>query len=113
VLPGSSLPALRPRLAFGARGASRGKADDSFLTMLSTKAARSWVRADRLEYPQGEAVADVPLLWDRSQQGLGSACASVRLRVRGNAGPGGGTGDAYGRSAINRPGTDPGARKRA
>ena len=32
---------------------------------------RSWVQADRLEYPQGEAVSDVPLLWDRSQEGLG------------------------------------------
>src|SRR5262249_2018962 len=36
-----------------------------------TKAERSWVRADRLEYPQGEAVPDVPLLRDRSQESLG------------------------------------------
>ena len=43
----------------------------SFLNMLSTKAERSWVRADRLEYPQGEAVPDVPLLRDRSQESLG------------------------------------------
>src|SRR5262249_46521601 len=77
------------------------------------QSGRSWVRADRLEYPQGEAVSDVPLLWDRSQEGLGSASASVRLRVRGNAGPGGGTGDACGRSAVNRSGSDLGSRKRA
>jgi hypothetical protein len=33
----------------------------SLRRLASTKAESSWVRADRLEYPHGEAVPDVPL----------------------------------------------------
>ena len=35
------------------------------------QSGRSWVRADRLEYPQREAVPDGPLLRDRSEESLG------------------------------------------
>jgi hypothetical protein len=78
----------------------------SFLSMLCTKAERNWVRADHLEQPQADAVPDLPLLWDGSEESLGRACASVRLWGRGNAGPGVGASGARGRPEANRSGTD-------
>ncbi|HET6927940.1 MAG TPA: transposase [Hyphomicrobiaceae bacterium] len=51
------------------------------------QSGRSWVRTDRLEHPQGEAVPDAPLLRDCSEESLGRAYASVRAvgsRQRGD-----------------------------